>query len=193
MTTVRMLPYVDGPDPELRYPLSGDYDVEEVVDVPDDVARRILERTGKLEIQARYPRLLPAERFSDNAPDRRAAETIRAATAPEETGENSTAVWMHIVNCCAGWKVQPTAKDFYDAVRAETPTARQKVLLQTWAAEATPLLMMRARAEGAYTWRSLVGALHRAGLTRGPATLFLNTRALPRPGCEVPEYPPDAR
>ena len=82
---------------------------------------------------------------------------------PERTGPKSSAVTRRLLSSCAGWRTKPTAQEFYEAVHAEEPTERQKLLIRMWAVEASELDMLDAWAEEVYTWRSLVRALHRAG------------------------------
>lgn len=74
----------------------------------------------------------------------------------------SEAVTRRILSSCAGWPRRPTASEFYDAVRATTPTRREKALISMWAVEASSLDLFDAWGEHVYTWRALVAAFHRA-------------------------------
>ena len=80
-------------------------------------------------------------------------------------GPRSLAVQMHQVSTCAGWAQHPTSREFYDAIRAEKPTDRQRSILLQWMQEARWDTIFAAWAEEVYTMRGLVQALHRAGLT----------------------------
>lgn len=80
---------------------------------------------------------------------------------PACMGPNSEAVARRLASSCAGWAKKPTAAEFYEAIRAQEPTERQKVLLGVWAVEATSLDLFDAWGEQVYTWRSLAAALHR--------------------------------
>ena len=71
------------------------------------------------------------------------------------------------MSSCAGWKERPTAGEFYEAVRADEPTDRQKTIIRMWGAEATLEDLVEAWAQHAYTFRQLVRALHRVGFTCG--------------------------
>lgn len=98
-------------------------------------------------------------------------------------GRTSEAVTRRIVSSCAGWPRRPNASEFYDAVRAQQPTADQKALVSMWAVEATRIDLFDAWGEHVYTWRMLVAALHRAGPLRTYRLFrFLNRMAM------VPEY-----
>ena len=112
------------------------------------------------------PLLLPPARFSDTPAAGWQCAIIGAPTSTGETRERSRAVTMRLMLSSAGWKQRPTAAEFYEAVRAKRPTARQQALLSTWAAEAEWYELLEAWTEHAYTLRELVEALHRAGLSR---------------------------
>ena len=73
---------------------------------------------------------------------------------------------------------RPTAAEFYEAVRAEVPTERQRALLDTWATEAEWEELLAAWTEHAYTFHELAAALHRAGLLRCRAAAALNRWAI---------------
>ena len=102
---------------------------------------------------------------------------------PACMGAESAAVARRIASSCAGWPHRPTGQEFYDALRAERPTARQRAIVGMWAVEASRLDMLDAHGERVYSWRRLVAALHRCGPFATFATFrWLNRRAL------VPEY-----
>ena len=109
--------------------------------------------------------LLPAEAFSDQPASETAFRRLCAPEAPR--GRDAWAVHRRIMSSCAGWKERPTAAEFYDAIRANEPTDRQKAIIRMWGAEATLEDLVEASAQHAYTFRQLVRALHRAGFTCG--------------------------
>ena len=86
---------------------------------------------------------------------------------------------MRLGLSCAGWKNRPTSQEFYEAVRTQTQTQRQRLILETWATEARWFELIHAWAEDAYTLRELATALHRAGLARCKAARVLNGWATP--------------
>ena len=119
-------------------------------------------------------RLGPPEVFSDRQGC--AAERKRhGLTVPdEETGPDSRTVTSRLRMSCAGWREVPTAREFHRAVHDPEGTRRETALLLTWYHEAEVAEQLDARLEGAYSWRELVRALHRAGLTRGTAARRIN-------------------
>ena len=116
--------------------------------------------------------LLPAEAFSD----RRAGETAfcRLCAPEAPRGRDARAVHRRIMSSCAGWKERPTATEFYDAIRANEPTDRQKAIIRMWGTEATLEDLVGARAQHAYTFRQLMRALRRAGFTCGSRIRTIN-------------------
>ena len=68
-----------------------------------------------------------------------------------------------IASSCAGWIEPPTGAEFFEAVRAETPTTRQADIISMWLLEATDDEILLAWAEEAYSFRELVNAIHRSG------------------------------
>ena len=54
----------------------------------------------------------------------------------------------------------------------------ETAILLTWYHEAETLEQVKARLEGAYSWRELVQALHRVGLTRGEGARQINRFAV---------------
>ena len=116
------------------------------------------------------PALRPAADFSDRvAPQGLAAESAR------NTGQNARAVRARFATSARGWVRLPTAGEFHDALRAERSTDRQFAIVALWAQEAGPREMLMAWVQRAYSWRILVEALHRNGLTRrGKLNDYLN-------------------
>lgn len=128
----------------------------------------------------RHHRLMPAEAFDDeSATD---ADLYRLVHDPEPaaTGPHSRTVASRMASSGAGCAEPPTARELYDAIRAERHTGRQKSLLGMWANETEWFELVEAWAERVYTLRQLVGALHRAGITRSRHSRTLNRWAARR-------------
>ena len=106
--------------------------------------------------------MAPSEAFSDRRADERIRHEYLPGHDPAAIRERSATVRSRIASSCCGWVVQPTSAEFYDAIRAETPTSRQRVLIRMWAREAEPEQIVLAWAEEVYTFRELVAAFHRA-------------------------------
>ena len=94
-------------------------------------------------------------------------------------GEDSATVAGRLRMSCAGWTTVPRAREFYRAVHAPTGSGRETAILLTWFHEADTFEQVNARLEGAYSWRELVRALHRVGLTRGEGARRLNRFSRP--------------
>ena len=92
----------------------------------------------------------------------------------ERTRSRSATVAFRLGLSCAGWIEQPSAEEFHAAVHAEEPTERQQVIVYTWGLEATGIELIRAWAERAYSWRTLVSALHKAGFDVYPQIRLIN-------------------
>ena len=150
-----------------RYGIVDSVKTPATFDVAAETARRRLEND-----QWAPETLLPAEAFSDQP----ASETaFRRLCAPEAAcGRDAKAVHRRIMSSCAGWKERPTAAEFHDAVRANEPTDRQKVIIRMWGAEATLEDLVEAWAQQAYTFRQLVRALHLAEFTVGSRIRTIN-------------------
>ena len=116
------------------------------------------------------PRLLPARFFDD-----RRCEPAKA----EAEARRSPAVAGRLASSCCGWTLpHPTAEDFYEAVRAERPTAEQEMLLGVWMDEASAEEAFDAWRDNAYTWRELAEACRRTGRRRCRLYRTLNTYSL---------------
>ena len=77
----------------------------------------------------------------------------------------------------SSWTVAPRAKDLEQALRGEGDKANRRFALTTFIAEATFQDLLSAKDEGAFTWRRLVAALHREGITDRAVFKELNTQA----------------
>lgn len=119
------------------------------------------------------PPLRPARDF----PDRLAPPAL--CPKKEDAGRSARAVRTRIARSTAGWAVRPTAGEFHDAIHAARPSARQKAIVGIWAQEAGPREMLMAWTQCAYSWRTLVAAMHRNGFARrGELNDYLNCFAL---------------
>ena len=116
----------------------------------------------------------PAAAFSPDLaplnPDRSGWPTID----PAKTGKNSGTVAFRLGMSCAGWIEQPTAQEFHEAVHAEEPDERQQTIVYTWGLESTDIELIHAFAEQAYSWRTLVTALQKAGFDVYPRIKLIN-------------------
>ena len=119
--------------------------------------------------------LLPPEAFptpEDIRPDPELRR--RGGTPDEEIGPNSHAVYWRLFSSCAGWPHPPTPGEFYDAIREQNPSLRQRAVLRTWFREATDSEILRGWIEEAYTWPMLVAAVHRIDYRRNALNHYLN-------------------
>ena len=127
-----------------------------------------------------HDRLMPAEAFDDeSATDADLSRLVRDPE-PAATGPHSRTVASRMASSCAGCAEPVTARELYDAIRAERHTSRQKSLLGMWANETEWFELIEAWAERVYTLRQLVAALHRAGITRSRHSRTLNRWAARR-------------
>ena len=119
--------------------------------------------------------------FADAGPTAHETQRLSRACGPEETGRGSITVERRLARSCAGWDERPKSGEFYDAIRAEKPDRRQRTILRVFSQEAEWHELISAWAEGAYTLRQLVAALHRAGHTQCRAARALNQWAIVPP------------
>ena len=98
-----------------------------------------------LPYPCRWPcELGPAEAFSDE-PGPADYFDLWPDHDPACMGAASEAVARRIALSCAGWPHRPTGQEFYDALRAERPTSRQRAIVGMWAVEASRLDMLDQR------------------------------------------------
>ena len=72
---------------------------------------------------------------------------------PEKRGPEATAIAGLLARSCCGWRRRPTSAEFYDAIRAEQPSARQEAIvdvLMLEASEHTMTLAYLAREPGSW-------------------------------------------
>lgn len=118
--------------------------------------------------------LLPPEAFPDAPPTETERRIFRSVPMGVDARDSPT-VWRRLASSCSGWTEPPTPAEFYDAIRAASPTRRQREIVRTWAAEANTGEVIRAWVEGVYTWRQLVRALHRSNAAwNGNLNVMLN-------------------
>ena len=121
--------------------------------------------------------LLPPEAFPDAPPTERERRIFRSVPKDVDPLDSPT-VWHRLASSCSGWVEPPTPAEFFDAVHAARPTARQQSMVRTWAAEAEAGEVIRGWVEGVYTWRQLVRALHRSDAAwNGYLNVMLNQLA----------------
>ena len=169
--------HIDWNSPATALPRHGQQEAEpmlEQINLGENLPPELEILVKRTAYRPTDPLLLPPARFSDTPAAGWQCAIIGAPTSTGETRERSRAVTMRLMLSSAGWKQRPTAAEFYEAVRARQPTARQQALLSTWATEAEWYELLEAWTEHAYTLRELVEALHRAGLSRCRAAKALN-------------------
>jgi len=147
-----------------------------------------LERRREVETIAQRCVLSPPEAFSAHPAPPEAIERLCPGIDPAETGRKARAVAARIGSSCAGWTRPPTPAEFYEAVRAEEPSERQKAIVLMWVSEATTHEIMAAWAQHAYTFRQLARAAARAGLTYPGPIQQLNYIATPYPERDEPRH-----
>ena len=153
-------------------------------------ARREARRVGRMTAAewAAHRRRVKAERGRDEEPevlgpaiafsDRRVEAARRRALMPErldeETGPQSRTVTDRLLLACAGWTETPSAAEFYDALRADEPTVRQRSIVLAWLQEATDDELWYAHIEDAYSWRQLTAAIQACGIGHFPRCRQIN-------------------
>ena len=137
--------------------------------------RRLRERVKAADRDAEPQVLAPAEAFDDRLADDAFRRRFHPNHDPKRTGRHSRAVEGRLASSCASWREKPDSVEFNDALHAKEPTRRQAEIIDVWLQEAEREEMIVAWAEGAYSWRMLAAAIHRAGLTRSPRCADINT------------------
>ena len=111
--------------------------------------------------------LLPPECFSPELADADCYYDAFEGRLPPQRRRGSRALNIVMVTKCAGWDKLPTGEDLYDAFHAETPSDRQILMVRTFFDEGDEQLLIQAWTQQAFSHRTLVRALHRAGCTTG--------------------------
>jgi len=139
---------------------------------------RCLRRDAKRFHRDAEPEILaPPEAFSDRASDDSIRSRYLVGCDPTLIGRRSRTVLHRITSSCAGWPRSPTTEEFYDAIRAAEPDERQRAIIWMWMTEATNDQIVLAWAEGVYTLRDLVSAIHRTGRCYSELNIELNRLA----------------
>ena len=125
-------------------------------------AREQQERRRRFDEEAQNCRLKPPEAFSGELAPPEALQSLCPGLDPALTGRGSHAVGWRIARSCCGWRQPPTTEEFYDAFHTDTPDQRQRSIIYMWGTEATFTELLEAWAQGVYTFRELVRALHLA-------------------------------
>lgn len=112
-------------------------------------------------------RLLPPEHFSPDLANANHYYDAFEGRRPAQRGRRSRALNIVMVSKCAGWDKLPSGEDLYDAFHAEPPSDRQILMVRTFFDEGNEQLLIQAWAQQAFSHRTLVRALYRAGCTTG--------------------------
>ena len=108
--------------------------------------------------------LAPPDAFSDEfAPDSLYAR-LYPDMDPARTGPESKTVNLVFTSNCSGAVERPDARTLYNGLATETPSESELDAIETWLLEATMEQTKLAWIERAYTWRSLVRAMHNADM-----------------------------
>ena len=116
----------------------------------------------------------PPGAFDDTRASAAEREAYGYRIGSGETGPNSRTVTHRLRMSCSDWKRVPGSRDFYRALHAPAGTPEETGMLLRWFHEAGIVEQIRARLEEVYTWRELVRALHREGLTYGEGARRIN-------------------
>ena len=112
------------------------------------------ERRGREENPDARVQLRPLDDFSDEYADPTEYRTVDQA----RVGPKSAVLQGLIDGECCGWGRPPTSQEFYDAMRADKPSARQKSLAGVLL-RANFWELMGGWMEAAFTWRQLARAI----------------------------------
>ncbi len=118
--------------------------------------------------------LAPPAAFGDWHLTEDRAQRVHPTRDRRRLRERSRVIAARFTSSCAGWRQPPTSQEFYAAVRADPPSARERDILEAWITETTSDEIVAAWAEQVFTLRELVSALHRAGVPAGRWTRKLN-------------------
>lgn len=75
----------------------------------------------------------------------------------------STALNGLIAGCCCGWRTRPTADEMEAAIKSRKSTARNRCLARVVLGEARPRDILRAEAEGAFSFQDLAWWIQETG------------------------------
>ena len=107
-----------------------------------------------------------------------------------DTGANSAVVFWRLGSSCCGWPRKPNPQEFFEAVRVNEPTARQRAIILAFTTEGDNHDIVQAWMEEAYIWAILAAALHRVDSRKYDLHRYLNSlidsRAIFDGYCETP-------
>ena len=132
------------------------------------------------------PTLAPTDAFPDEYSTADDLAAIRLDADPDATGPHSRTIRGLLGGACAGWRVRPTSVEFYNALRAEHPTNRQRSIATVLINEASFEDLVNAHTEGAFTWRQLARAARRQGTVPPLRIRQINAFATPPPRPDNP-------
>lgn len=101
-------------------------------------------------------------------------------TTTRTTGSESGTIRSLLAGACAGWRTKPDSKEFYEAMRAKKPSKRQTTIAAVLIMEGSLNDVLLAYQEGAFTWRQLARAMHRAGRYSGQLARYVNLHKMAR-------------
>ncbi len=117
------------------------------------------------------------EAFSDELAGRHVLRRAMPWLGRDETERNSHTVRSVFQSRCCGDREPPTSEELYDAMRRETWTRRDELVLRTWSIEPSEGEWLRAWMERAYSWRMLARAVKEAGYKIPRRVRWLNSWA----------------
>ena len=120
----------------------------------------------------------PPEAFSGEPAEPGAAAALRPWYGPDDTGENSPTIHDVLGRRTRGYKTRPTAAEVVRAVNAGEPDEAGAWAIRTWLIESSYEEKWWARLERAYSWRTLVEAMHRAPVNFYRQYRWINTQAV---------------
>ena len=115
-----------------------------------------MERRGREENPDAPAQLRPLDDFSDDYAEPTQYRTVDQA----RVGPKSKVLQGLIDGDCCGWAQRPTSEEFYEALQADKPSARQESLAGVLL-RADFWQLMGGWMEAAFTWRQLGRAMSR--------------------------------
>ena len=122
-------------------------------------AQRETDRRSREENPDAPAQLRPVDDFSDDY-----ANPTRYKTGDRQrVGRQSATLDGLIISECCGWPKRPTSDEVYEALRAESPTNRQKSMINMVLRADFETLVggVGGWMEGAFTWRQIARAMER--------------------------------
>ena len=174
---IKQHPYEDYNSPGMLDAYRAERDDEgplEDIEIDDDSHPALVAYAKEHGYRPAFPRVLPAERFSDARATPEQCAMMNAPTGAENTGAMSTSVQIRLRSSCCGWRIPPSSEEFYQAIQAETPDERQRAIMESWSMEAEDVEVLQGWTEHAYTLRELAAALRRSGIERCAIAETLN-------------------